>query len=217
VPGEPQKQYAIKLGFKKSKIFTGLYPAHSEFYSCLGRKKLGNKGKYPKNMISIARYIPQKDLPTLWKAFIKANETTGKAWTLNCFGFGELFDSRVENPHINHLGFKQPYEMEKYILEAGVYVLPSTYEPWGVAVHEMALSALPMVLSDKVGAASMFLSEKNGFLFPSGDADQLTGILVQLMKMNDDELWKMAEESYSAGLTLTSEDWSLTLKTIIDS
>jgi len=216
VPGEPQKQYAMKLGFKATNVFTGLYPADSEFYGHIGRLKLSNKKAYPKQMISIARYIAQKDLPTLWHAFIAANNDTGNQWTLNCFGFGELFESRIIDPYIHHLGFKQPRELEKYIIDAGVYVLPSIYEPWGVAVHEMALSALPMVLSDKVGAASMFLSNKNGFAFQAADVKALEKVLYKFMQMDDEQLWTMAEASYNSGLTLTSNDWSLTLKTIID-
>ncbi len=216
VPGEPQKQYALRLGFKRENIFTGLYPADSDLYSRIGLLKLKDRQEYPRRMISIARYIPQKDLPTLWKAFIKANNRSGNQWVLDCFGFGELFDSRMEDPYINHMGFRQPYEMEEHILDAGLYVLPSTYEPWGVAVHEMALSALPMVLSDKVGAVSMFLTKENGFVFGAGDVDELESILFLIMQMGDNELWKMAEASYHAGLKLTSNDWSATLKKIID-
>jgi glycosyltransferase involved in cell wall biosynthesis len=216
VPGEPQKQYALKLGFKRDRIFTGLYPADFALYSRIGREKLRNKGQYPRKIISVARYIPQKDLPTLWKAFIAANTRSGEKWELNCFGYGELFDSRIENPHIHHLGFKQPQDMEAYIMEAGIYVLPSIYEPWGVAVHEMALSALPMILSDKVGAASMFLSVKNGFVFPAGDQETLQSVLLKMMEMDDEDLWHMAEESFNSGLRLSSDDWSDTLTSIIN-
>ncbi len=216
VPGEPQRQYALKLGFRKDRVFTGLYPADSALYGAIGKKKLEGKGPYPRTFISIARYIPQKDLPTLWKAFIAANKKTGESWMLKCFGFGELFESRILDSHIQHLGFKQPGELEQYIKEAGVYVLPSTYEPWGVAVHEMALSALPLVLSDKVGAGSMFLDKSNGFKFEAGNSAELESVLIKIMNMSDDELWDMAAESYRAGLKLTSDDWSETLKTITD-
>lgn len=214
VPGEPQKIYAKKLGFKEKNIFTGLYPADSELFIPIGRRKLENKGVYPKIMLSVARYIQQKDLPTLWNAFIAANSKTGNRWILNCIGFGELFEQRTENPNIKHLGFKQPGEMEPYLLEAGIYVLPSIYEPWGVAVHEMALSALPLVLSDKVGAACMFLNEENGYEFPAGNAKALEEVLIGIMNRSDAELWNMAESSFRSGLKLQSDNWADTLETI---
>ncbi len=218
VPGLPQKAYALKLGFKENAIFTGLYPADSEMYAPIGKEKLQLKGQdYPKVLISVARYIPQKDLPTLWRAFISANQTCGNQWRLDCYGFGEDFDKRIQNPNIVHYGFKQPEEIISLVKEAGVYVLPSIYEPWGVAVHEMALCALPLILSDKVGSADMFLDASNGFKFSAGDEEGLTRILIQLMNMSNDELWKMAENSYSNGLKLTSDTWANTLLTILNS
>lgn len=216
VPGEPQKEYAVRLGFKSENVFTGLYPADTDLFIPIGKKKLASRqNPYPKVMISVARYIPQKDLPTLWKAFLAANSRTGNRWTLNCFGLGQLYESRMEGPGIHHLGFKQPRDMEADILSAGVYVLPSLEEPWGVAVHEMALSAVPLVLSDKVGAGSMFLSGSNGFHFEASNVQALEIILEKIMLMKDAELWSMAEDSYNSGMRLTSSDWSATLKKIL--
>lgn len=216
VPGEPQKQYAIKLGFKERYVFTGLYPADSELFKPIGKNKLLRKGVYPRVMLSVARYIPQKDLPTMWDAFIEANRSTGNQWTMQCIGFGEQFDLRVKDPSITHLGFKQPKEIESYVLNAGIYVLPSIYEPWGVAVHEMALCALPMVLSDKVGAASMFLTNKNGFTFPAGNKQSLVKVFASIMTMSDEDLWAMSENSYQMGLKLSSDHWATTMSKILN-
>ena len=217
VPGNPQKKYALKLGFKSENIYTGLYPADSNFFLKIGNKKLNNQGPYPRVMLSVARYIVQKDLPTLWRAFINANSKTGNNWVLKCIGLGDQFDSRIENQYIEHLGFKQPSEMEEYILTSGVYVLPSIEEPWGVAVHEMALSALPLVLSEKVGAASMFLKDENGFSFPAGNQDKLEEILIGMMRMDDSQLKEMSRESLKSGQQLSSDDWSRTLLNIYNS
>lgn len=211
VPGQPQKTYALKLGFKKDRVFTGLYPADTELFIPIGKQKLSIQGAYPKTLISVARYIPQKDLPTLWKAFVSANSKTGNRWKLDCFGYGELYDQRLLDPFIEHHGFKQPSELEKFVVNAGAYALPSTNEPWGVAVHEMALCALPLILSDQVGAATMFLENGNGFSFHAGRVTELEDILTKLMQMSDAELWKMAENSYRAGMKLKSDDWAGTL------
>jgi glycosyltransferase involved in cell wall biosynthesis len=215
VPGEPQKKYATKIGFNEKDVFTGLYPADSKLFIPIGKHKLSNKGIYPKVILSVARYIPQKDLPTMWNAFIEANQETDGNWSMQCIGFGEQFDQRLQHASISHLGFKQPTEIETYASNAGVYVLPSTYEPWGVAVHEMALSALPMVLSDKVGAATMFLNKSNGYSFPAGDKEKLKDVFKIIMTLSDQQLWEMAEASYRSGLQLSSDDWASTLHTIL--
>ncbi len=217
VPGNPQKTYALKLGFREENIYTGLYPADSNYFLKIGQKKMEKGGTFPKVFLSVARYIAQKDLPTLWKAFINANTKTGNKWILKCIGLGDQFDSRIENEFIQHLGFKQPFEMEEYILSSGIYVLPSIEEPWGVAVHEMALSGLPLVLSNKVGAASMFLNENNGFSFPAGNEAALEEILIKIMNMDDTELNNMSVESIKSGRQLLSDDWSRTLLKIYNS
>lgn len=214
VPGNPQKLYASILGFKESQILNGLYVADSNIFKKVGQNKLAEKEKFPRILISVARYIAQKDLPTLWKAFIKANEKTGNRWILNCFGFGELYDQRIENKYIHHLGFKQPDEMSAYLMESGVYVLPSLFEPWGVAVQEMALSAMPMILSDKIGSVSMFLDKENGFVFKAGDVLDLQEKLEKIMVLSDDKLWNMAESSFRKGNQLQLDDWVDTINKI---
>ena len=55
---------------------------------------------------------------------------------------------------------------------ADVFVLLSTRETWGVVVNEAAASGLPLVLSDRVGAAYDLLRDgENGFLVGAGDVD----------------------------------------------
>jgi glycosyltransferase involved in cell wall biosynthesis len=217
VPGKPQKLYARKLGFETKNIIEGFYVADTDLFIKTGALKLKNKGAFPKIILSVARYIPQKDLPTLCKAFINVNQKNGNQWQLHCIGQGALFNDRIENPYIFHLGFKQPNEMEPYVLAAGIYALPSLFEPWAVSVHEMALSAMPMVLSNKVGAASQFLTENNGFEFEAGNQKSLENQLDKIMKMPDEALWKMAESSFELGQSLTTQNWSDNLLKIYQS
>jgi glycosyltransferase involved in cell wall biosynthesis len=55
---------------------------------------------------------------------------------------------------------------------ADVFALLSQHEPWGVVVNEAAASGLPLVLSDRVGAAYDLLDDgENGFLVPAEDVD----------------------------------------------
>jgi glycosyltransferase involved in cell wall biosynthesis len=59
---------------------------------------------------------------------------------------------------------------QRYV-DADVFALLSRHEPWGVVVNEAAASGLPLVLSDRVGAAYDLLRDgENGFLVPVEDA-----------------------------------------------
>jgi glycosyltransferase involved in cell wall biosynthesis len=62
-------------------------------------------------------------------------------------------------------------ELASRYAEADIFALLSRHEPWGVVVNEAAASGLPLVLSDRVGAAyDLLRNGQNGFLVPAEDA-----------------------------------------------
>jgi glycosyltransferase involved in cell wall biosynthesis len=72
---------------------------------------------------------------------------------------------------------------QEYV-DADVFALLSWHEPWGVVVNEAAASALPLVLSDHVGASRDLLRNgENGFVVPAGDA---AAAAVALRRLADD-------------------------------
>lgn len=213
VPGEPQKKYAKKLHFKEDNIQTGFYSANTPYFAALYHKYKAKKEQdFPKKFICVARYIPQKNLRVLWEAFIAASSQTGSDWELWNLGFGEEYDQRVQHPQLKHHGFVQPGDMEQFIAGSGVFVLPSLFEPWGVVVHEFAAAGFPMLLSNKVGAATAFLEEgKNGYTFNPENKEELTRLLVQLMKTNTSNLLTMGSHSHTIAQRLTPEKWANTV------
>ena len=72
-----------------------------------------------------------------------------------------------------------PWEriVERYVV-ADVFALLSRHEPWGVVVNEAAACGLPLVLSDRVGAAFDLLEDgRNGFLVPADDVSAAAGAM----------------------------------------
>ncbi len=75
-----------------------------------------------------------------------------------------------------------PWErmVERYVA-ADVFALLSAREPWGVVVNEAAACGLPLVLSDRVGAAFDLLRDgENGVLVPAGDVEGAASALRRL-------------------------------------
>ena len=71
--------------------------------------------------------------------------------------------------------------VERYAV-ADVFALLSRHEPWGVAVNEAAACGLPLVLSDRVGAAFDVLEDgRNGVLVPADDAHAAADALHELI------------------------------------
>ena len=72
-------------------------------------------------------------------------------------------------------------DLAQAYVDADVFALLSRHEPWGVVVNEAAASGLPLVLSDRVGAAHDLLRDgENGFLVPADDVDAAAEALRRL-------------------------------------
>jgi len=90
-------------------------------------------------------------------------------------------------------GLSEEEVAQRYV-DADVFALLSRHEPWGVVVNEAAASGLPLVLSDRVGAACDLLRDgENGFLVPAENAHAAADAL---RKLSEPELRRrMGERS----------------------
>jgi glycosyltransferase involved in cell wall biosynthesis len=78
-------------------------------------------------------------------------------------------------------GGKTEEELAQCYVDADVFALLSRHEPWGVVVNEAAASGLPLVLSDRVGAAHDLLRDgENGFVVPAEDTEAAAAALRRL-------------------------------------
>lgn len=216
VPGRPQTDFAKRIGFSDEQILKGYYSANVDFFNAVYNRFLSTKkGAYPHRFLYLGRYVEQKGINDLWEAFLTLTSSTETDWELWCIGTGLLFEEAPKHPKIRHIGFVQPSDLPEYIGDSGVFVLPSHYEPWGVVVHELASAGLPMICSDKVGAATAFLNEgKNGYLFPSGSASALKDAMLKMTRLSHSQLLNMADCSNKIANRITPRKWSETLLSV---
>lgn len=209
VPGQPQELYAQKLGFKDSQILQGFYCANTAYFNGIYNNHLPLKKKaFPKKFLYVGRYVGFKGIFDLWNAFVELQEEKPNDWELLCLGTGDVWDQRIQHPKIKHAGFVQPSEMESYLKQTGVFILPSHREPWGVVVHEMAAAGFPLICSNTIGAASKFLEEgRNGFLFEAGSKEALKKQMKKVMEMDQDELVEMGGYSHELAQKITPKKW----------
>ncbi|MFN3876014.1 MAG: glycosyltransferase family 4 protein [Flavobacteriales bacterium] len=216
--GAAQAAYARKLGFARDRIRTGFYSADTALFLALGERLLAARATaWPHRLLCVARYIPTKGQQLLCDAFAELC-ASGQAgdWELWLVGTGEMHQQVMgspsgRHPRIRHLGFKQPGEMASIVQESGAFVLPSTYEPWGVVVHEHACAGLPLVLSSAVGAAERFLADgDNGFRFTSGDKASLMRALRGIVGADDRALLAMGRRSMELGQAWSPRQWART-------
>jgi glycosyltransferase involved in cell wall biosynthesis len=79
--------------------------------------------------------------------------------------------AELEMP-ITFAGFRSGTELLEIYAVTDIFVLLSRREAWGIVVNEAAAAGLPLVLTDRVGAAADILEPGvNGELVASGDID----------------------------------------------
>jgi glycosyltransferase involved in cell wall biosynthesis len=211
VPGEQQKQYALKLGFTSDRIKTGFYTCDTNHFSAIYDSQRDGKLKsFPHVFIYAGRYYDFKGVEELWRAFIEFKNQAANDWKLVCLGTGDI--TPVEHSDIEHKGFVQPEQMAEVMKQSGVFILPSRFEPWAVVVQEFAVAGFPLLLSGQVGAAEAFLEEgQNGFAFKSQDASSILNAMKRVVEMSDEKLLEMGKESHELGVKNTPELWANTL------
>ncbi|MFT5819430.1 MAG: glycosyltransferase involved in cell wall biosynthesis [Crocinitomix sp.] len=207
VPGSPQVEYAKKLGFG-SQIIRGFYCANSALFNQKFEETFGEKKKkFPKRFLYVGRYVDHKGVFELWEAFIQLQKEKPNDWELWCLGTGDQWENRVKHDKIKHFGFVQPADLNQYISDTGVYILPSKFEPWGVSVQEFAIAGFPLLLSDEIGAKEQFLNT-NGLSFEAGSIEAIKKAMHQIIAMNEKELIEKGEASHNIGMSYTTDQWA---------
>jgi glycosyltransferase involved in cell wall biosynthesis len=134
-------------------------------------------------VLSVARLVPEKGIDDLIRAVAEAADPRLR---LVVAGAGPEREALVElaadlEVRLTIPGHVAEAELARMYVDADVFALLSRHEPWGVAVNEAAASGLPLLLSDRVGAASDLLVDgQNGFLVAAGDVHEAAAALKRL-------------------------------------
>jgi len=145
----------------------------------------GKLGAQPDDVVvlSVARLGREKGLDTLLRA---AAETRDARLLLVLVGEGPE-RTRLEQlakelgVRLQLTGDLPSEEVAEAYVAADVFALLSSRETWGVVVNEAAASGLPLVLSNRVGAAYDLLRDgENGVLVPADDVVATTAALARV-------------------------------------
>lgn len=134
-------------------------------------------------VLSVARLAPEKGLDVLIHAVAEAEDPR---ILLVLAGQGpereRLEDlAGVRGVRLTLAGDREWERIVEIYVASDVFALLSQREPWAVVVNEAAACGLPLVLSDRVGAAHDLLrAGENGFLVRAADVDAASAALRSL-------------------------------------
>jgi glycosyltransferase involved in cell wall biosynthesis len=150
---ERSSEYARRIGVPESRIRSGYYGFDYELFSTVACRRLRFTQDWPRQFLFVGRYVPQKDLSTLMKAYSSYRTSVSQPWGLTCCGAGVDGGLLRGVTGVVDAGFASPRDLPEVFSRHGAFVLPSRFEPWGVVIAEAAASGLPVVCTSACGAA----------------------------------------------------------------
>ncbi len=139
--------------------------------------------------------IARKGIDLLARAFVRLASEFPEV-RLRIAGEGELRQSvgqtlRPVSDRVEFTGFKDWNELPELYSSADVLCVPSRYDGWGLVVPEGLASGLPVIASDRMGAALEFIQTgANGWLIPAGDENAILQAMREAASLSVEELAK---------------------------
>lgn len=155
--------------------------------------------------------IARKGVDLLARAFVRlASEMCHVR--LRIVGEGELRQSLEQTlasvrDRVEFAGFKDWNELPSEYASADVLCVPSRYDGWGLVVPEGLASGLPVIGTDRMGAALEFIETgRNGWLIPAADEESLFDAMREAALMSQQEFSEMGSEARASVSAHTLEN-----------
>lgn len=162
--GKPHDRLFQSIGFRGQRFITGSV-------GIFDKQPRGDKPSHsPLRYIYVGRLIDVKNVGLLVDVFNK----NGKPLTI--VGTGVLEDElkRKAGENIKFTGFIENSKLGEVYQNHDIFILPSSYEPWGLVVEEALYWGLPVIVSDQVGSGEdMVKNLETGLVFRNNDDKDL--------------------------------------------
>lgn len=188
VTGDRQADFAKKLGYQE--VMYGYGAAEVDQFAAA--KPFSQR---PPAFLFIGRLVDEKNITGLLEGYTYYREKCSSPWDLKIAGTGPLKKACAQIAGVQMLGFVQPSDLPAVFEKARCFILPSTFEPWGVVIHEAAAAGLPIIATFQCGAVSRFVYEGvNGFIVHP-HAKSIAGAMLRITQKSNDELEIMSQQS----------------------
>jgi glycosyltransferase involved in cell wall biosynthesis len=191
--GEDSKNHLMRMGIASNRMFFSPYSVDDTLFmkqqeqlnrhEC--RLQLGIRDDQYVFIFS-GKMVPRKMPVFLAETILKVPENY--KITLIMLGDG-IQKNLVENllrpvleDRLIMPGFVNQSQLGKYFMAADAFILPSSYDTWGLVVNEAMNFSLPVIASDTVGCRhDLVVPASTGYVFKSGDISSLKGAMLKLL------------------------------------
>jgi glycosyltransferase involved in cell wall biosynthesis len=195
VAGTSSAAYVKALGMAQERTIPGYDVVDNSHFKAGAGQARGNPalrqalGLPPRYWLACSRFVPQKNLPMLLKAYARYRAgAKDEPFDLVMLGDGPqkaellaLRDSLGLAEWVRFPGFAQYPDLPSYYGLASAFLLVSGIEPWGLVVNEAMAAGLPVLVSSACGCAPDLVREgQNGYSFDPLDEDALLNAMLAL-------------------------------------
>ena len=182
-------------------------------YSVVDNAHFANSNGYnpdTRTMLCMARFSKEKNQEFLINAFLKSS--LSESWTLKLVGAGPLKEDLEqkfkEKLNITLCNWAAYNDLPNIYHNSSMFVLASTFEPWGLVVNEAMSAGLPCVVSNAVGAMPDLVDSSDGFTFDENNELSLVEVFNRISTLSPDELNKMSRAAVERISHFTPEIWA---------
>lgn len=211
VAGARQRDFALRLGFARDRIFEGYYAADVETFGRVHPLD-SHSAEARKAFVFAGRLVEAKGIGTLADAYGAYRDAVDNPWPLVVVGRGHLDGLLRDRPGIELRGFVAAADLAREFGRASFLVLPSIFEPWGLVVHEATAAGLGCICTTCVGAADAFVRDgENGRIVRPLDAEGLADAMGWAHTLSPEQLAAVSRVSRSLAERMTPERWAATV------
>lgn len=201
------EQFYVELGFDAERVFPFGYFRASNHGPQIGSRSRASERS---EVIFVGQLIHRKGVDFLLEAMVPLFDRHSDLF-LSVVGAG--IEAQVLETCAHALGVQDRVNFEGTIgsdkiqarlFSADVLVLPSRWDGWGMVVNEALSAGVPVIASDRCGAADLVQHGVNGYVFRSEDVEDLRQCLRSFLE-NADKRSVMRSAAASTGRAVSAE------------
>lgn len=201
------EQYYTQLGFARERVYPfGYFQTSSDWTESFQDVPAGQRSE----VIFVGQLIPRKGVDLLLEAIrplfsehpnlflsVIGDGSEGRALQASARALGIA-------ARVNFEGTVNSNRIQSRLASSHVLVLPSRWDGWGMVVNEALSAGVPVIASDRCGAADLVQDGVNGYVFRSEDVEDLRGCLRRFLE-DDDRRVDIRAAAASTGRAVSAE------------
>ena len=204
VPSSASRRFVCSLGVNEQRITLTPYVVDNEYIESVAvqtdRKLVRDEWEIPHDarvFAFCAKFISRKRPHDALRAFARAEVPNSY---LLMIGDGPMADSLKAEAtqlgiaeRVRFTGLIKYSRLPELYAASDILVFTSEREPYGLPVNEAMICGLPVIASDRIGAAEDLIREgETGFTYPCGDVDHLASLMREVFS-DDQRLRRMGQ------------------------